>query len=99
MCLGWLSRKKFPGGSQAGNWWLPRGIIFSYDISGQDALKAGEWRSVHGGYDPAYAAEEPMLAMPLDALRRLEKEGKIGYLHPWFYTTTGNQTNRETLFE
>ncbi len=40
-----------------------------------------------------------MLAMPLDALRRLEKEGKIGYLHPWFYTTTGNQTNRETLFE
>lgn len=65
-----------------------------YDISGKEVLKAGEWRSVHGGYDPAYADEEPMLAMPLDALRRLEKEGKIGYLHPWFYTTTGNQTNR-----
>jgi hypothetical protein len=28
LCLGWLSRKKFPGGSEAGNWWLPRGIIF-----------------------------------------------------------------------
>ena len=30
MCLRWLSRKKFPGGSEAGNWWLPRGIIFNY---------------------------------------------------------------------
>ena len=29
MCPGWLSRKKFQGGSQAGNWWLPRGIIFN----------------------------------------------------------------------
>ena len=29
MCLRWLSRKKFPGGSEAGNWWLPKGIIFS----------------------------------------------------------------------
>ena len=29
MCLGWLSRKKLAGGSQAGNWWLPRGIIFN----------------------------------------------------------------------
>jgi hypothetical protein len=28
LCLRWLSRKKFPGGSEAGNWWLPRGIIF-----------------------------------------------------------------------
>lgn len=65
-----------------------------YDISGQDILKAGEWKSVHGGYDQTYANAEPMLAMPLDALRRLEQEGKIGYLHPWFYTTTGNQTNR-----
>lgn len=65
-----------------------------YDLSGQTVLKPGEWKSVHGGYDQSYANEEPMLAMPLDALRRLEKEGKIGYLHPWFYTTTGNQTNR-----
>lgn len=65
-----------------------------YDLSGMDVLKSGEWKSVHGGYDQSYANEEPMLAMPLDALRRLEQEGKIGYLHPWFYTTTGNQTNR-----
>ena len=65
-----------------------------YDISGKDTLNAGEWRSVHGGYDPVYADAEPMLAMPLDALRELEREGKIGYLHPWFYSTTGNQTNR-----
>ena len=65
-----------------------------YDISKLDVLKPGEWISVHGGYDQSYANAEPMLQMPLDALRRLENEGKIGYLHPWFYTTTGNQTNR-----
>ncbi len=65
-----------------------------YDLSGKNVLKKGEWKSVHGGYDQTYADEEPMLAMPLDALRRLEAEGKIGYFHPWFYTTTGNQTNR-----
>ena len=29
LCPGWLSRWKLPGGSQAGNWWLPRRIIFN----------------------------------------------------------------------
>jgi hypothetical protein len=37
LCLRWLSRKKFPGGSEAGNWWLPRGIIFNYLICGEKA--------------------------------------------------------------
>ena len=37
MCPGWLSRKKFQGGSQAGNWWLPRGIIFTERFNGAKA--------------------------------------------------------------
>lgn len=65
-----------------------------YSIEGLNELKPGEWITVHGGLDPQYANADPMLMMPLDALRRLEREGKIGYLHPYFYSTTGNQTNR-----
>ena len=30
--------------------------------------------------------------MPLDAVRELEHEGRIGRLHADFYTTTGNST-------
>ena len=30
--------------------------------------------------------------MPLDAVRLLEDEGRIGSLHETFYTTTGNGT-------
>lgn len=66
-----------------------------YDIGGHEILKPEEWESVHGGYDHAYAAENPMTHIPLDAFRRLEREGKIGKLHPYIYSTVGN-LNSET---
>ena len=45
MCPGWLSRKKLAGGSQAGNWWLPRGIIFSIDRLGRNYEEIqNQWR-------------------------------------------------------
>lgn len=59
----------------------------------EDELKAGEWESIHGGYDHKYANSDPMVFVPVDAMRRLEREGEIGYLHPQFYSTTGNLTN------
>lgn len=45
-------------------------------------------------YDHTYANADPNLCMPMDALRKLEKEGAIGELHPFFYSLTGNQTNK-----
>ena len=30
--------------------------------------------------------------MPIDAMRAYEKAGKIGKLHPYFYTTVGTGT-------
>ena len=30
--------------------------------------------------------------MPIDVLRQMEKEGKIGKLHRYFYSTVGNGT-------
>lgn len=66
-----------------------------YPLLGCNTLKTGEWKCVSIGMDQSYANAEPMLMMPLDALRRLEHEHRIGCLHPWFYTTTGTQTDRK----
>ena len=63
-----------------------------YDIEGWDALTSEGWETAHGGYDPVYANENPNRVLPVDALRQMEKEGKIGKLHRYFYTTVGNGT-------
>ena len=62
-----------------------------YDISGLDELK-GEYYTVHGGFDPVYCNEKADRVVPLDMLRRMEKEGKIGKVFDTFYTTTGTGT-------
>lgn len=43
--------------------------------------------------DPTYANNEPDRVLPVDVLRDLEKEGKIGELFKYFYTTVGNGTS------
>ena len=50
---------------------------------------------MHGGYDPVYANEFPDRVAPLDELKRLEKEGVIGKVYKYFYTTTGTGTSVE----
>ena len=50
------------------------------------------YETAHGGYDPVYANEDADRVLPVDVLRQLEKEGKIGKLHNKFYTTVGNGT-------
>ena len=63
-----------------------------YDIAGVDDLTSDGWETAHGGYDPVYANEDPDRVLPVDVLRDMEKEGKIGELHHLFYTTVGNGT-------
>lgn len=65
-----------------------------YKIGDIDSLKPGEWICVHGGLDAVYANADPEVMVPLSALKQLQKEGKFGYLHPYFYSTTGNHTNK-----
>lgn len=64
-----------------------------YDITGIDTLKKGQFESVHAGYDPVYANDNPNRIVPLDLLRELEKEGEIGSLYEYLITTTGNSTS------
>ena len=64
-----------------------------YDIRGLEKLSPESFESVHGGYDPAYANEDPHRVLPLDVLRDLEREGVIGALYPFYYATVGNGTS------
>ena len=63
-----------------------------YNIAGVDDLTSETFETAHGGYDPIYANEDPDRVLPVDVMRDLEKEGKIGKLHNLFYTTVGNGT-------
>lgn len=64
-----------------------------YDISDLDDLDSTTHETAHGGYDPSYANEDSDRVIPVDVLRQKEKEGKIGELFPYFYSTVGNGTS------
>lgn len=63
-----------------------------YNIEGVDNLTADTYETAHGGYDPVYANEDADRVVPVDVLRQYEKEGKIGKLNDYFYSTVGNGT-------
>ena len=64
-----------------------------YNIAGVDVLTSEGYETAHGGYDPVYANADPNRVLPVDVLRDMEREGKIGKLHDFFYTTVGNGTS------
>lgn len=64
----------------------------SYNIEFVHSLTGDNYETAHGGYDPVYANENPNRVVPLDVLRDLEKDGIIGSIHPYFYSTVGNGT-------
>lgn len=63
-----------------------------YDISKLDRLASGEFKTIHAGFDPKAADADPNVIMPVDAMKKFEKDGFIGKLHPWFYSTVGTGT-------
>ncbi len=64
-----------------------------YDINGVYDLTEATYETAHGGYDPTYCNADSDRVLPVDVLRDLEKEGVIGELHRYFYSTTGNGTS------
>ena len=64
-----------------------------YDIDGFGFLTEESHETAHGGYDPVYANLDPNRVLPVDVLRDMEKEGKIGGLYKYYYTTVGNGTS------
>ncbi len=63
-----------------------------YDIDGLMDLEEGKWATAHGGYDPSYANQDADRVLPVDVMRELEMEGKIGSLFHFTYSTVGNGT-------
>jgi betaine reductase len=64
-----------------------------YSLAGIAALSPDTHETVHGGYDPTYANADPNRVLPVDALRALEREGRIGRLYPRYFATVGNGTS------
>ena len=62
---------------------------FKYSIAERDDLKPGEFEAMHTGYDTSTVNADPDRLIPVDAMRRLERGGKFGRLHDYYYVTTG----------
>ena len=65
----------------------------AYSLAGLDRLSADTHQTVHGGYDPSFANADPNRVLPLDVMRELASEGRIGKLHETYYATVGNATS------
>lgn len=65
-----------------------------YDISKDERLESGVYKTIHAGFDPAAADADPNVIMPIDAMKTYLKEGKIGKLHDYFYSTVGTGTTQ-----
>lgn len=68
-------------------------------IESSSASKYGEYsidnmgETAHGGYDPTYANIDQNRVLPVDVMKDLKKEGRIGDIYPHYYTTVGNGTS------
>lgn len=74
-----------------------------YDISNVSTLAHGggyptNFKTIHAGYDPAAADADPNRVVPLDVLKDMEKEGKIGSIDSHFYTTVGTGTTENEAY-
>jgi glycine reductase len=61
-----------------------------YRIAELDALTAERFTSVHGGFDTTQIRKDPHRIVPLDIVRELQREGRLGHVHPDLYVTMGN---------
>lgn len=55
-------------------------------------FNSSNYEIAHTGYFPVQVLEDPNRLVPVDVMRDLIKEGKIGKLHPTFFSTSGNAT-------
>ena len=70
--------------------WVRASKWLAYSLAGRDRLAPGDWEVAHGGYDAAFARDDPHRLIPLDALRALERVGEIGAVLDRYYVTCGN---------
>lgn len=69
-------------------------IWCTYEIDSffSEQKKSSDYEIVHTGYFPVEVLENRYRLVPVDAMKDLEREGKIKKLHPTFFCTSGNAT-------
>ncbi len=67
-----------------------------YPIGGLENLDPSNYQFHHGGYMTAYADADPDRAVPLDALRAIEREGSVGKVFDYLYSLAGCSTYYES---
>jgi betaine reductase len=67
-----------------------------YPIAGLDHLSSEAYECIHGGFDIAWVNRDPHRVLPLDVVRELESERRIGQLDSHYYVTVGCGTTIET---
>ena len=60
-----------------------------YNIKHVNTLPPADYEVSHEGYDSVFVRQDPNRLVPVDVMRDLEREGRIGKLHDKFYSTTG----------
>jgi glycine reductase len=68
-----------------------------YTVKKVDSLRSEDYEVSHTGYDSVFVRQDPNRLVPVDVMRELEKEGKIGKLHEEFYSTAGVGNIVETM--
>lgn len=58
-----------------------------------DRESKGAHESVHAGFDPSYANQDPNRILPVDIMQELQEEGRFSKLLDHYYVTTGNSTS------
>ena len=62
----------------------------AYSFAQQESLPSQEYEVAHGGYDNRHVEQDPHRLVPVDVLRELVRERRVGKLHEEFLSTTGN---------
>jgi betaine reductase len=57
-----------------------------------EKFSSSNYEIAHTGYFPVQVLEDPNRLIPVDAMREFVKEGRVGKLHPTFFSTSGNAT-------
>jgi glycine reductase len=69
-----------------------RWATYEIDTFIPEAFNSSNYEIAHTGYFPVQVLEDPNRLVPVDAMREFVKEGRIGKLHPTFFSTSGNAT-------
>jgi betaine reductase len=69
-----------------------RWATYEIDTFIPEDFNSSNYEIAHTGYFSVQVLEDPNRLVPVDAMRDLVKQGKVGKLHPTFFSTSGNAT-------